>query len=100
MLLGSISCMYLLASFIRLLLGGETSTKTLSQLIDQHGNEYGWTLKLLLNCFGYACVIVPGLLIFQYTKRINYLKDGRGRCTVNVDIFFHKCDVMHLVVFP
>lgn len=79
MLMGSISCMYLLASLVRLLLGGETSALTLSQLIDQHGIEYGWTLKLLLNCIGYACIIVPGVLIFQYTKRTNYLKEGRSR---------------------
>lgn len=82
MLFGSLSCMYLLASFIRLLLGGERSTMTLAHLIDQHDIEYGWALKLLVNCFGYACVIVPGVLIYQYAKRINYLQEGRCECDV------------------
>lgn len=77
MLCGTLFVMYLLAGLIRLLLDGEQSALTLSQLIDQHAIEYGWLLKLLVNCFGYACVIVPGVLIYQYTKRIQYLKDGR-----------------------
>lgn len=77
LLVGTLLVMYVLAGFIRLLLDGEQTSLTLSQLIDQHAIEYGWLLKLLVNCFGYACVIVPGILIYQYTKRIQYLKDGR-----------------------
>lgn len=76
---GTIGCLYILANFIRLLLGGEDSTSTLSQLIDQHAIEYGWILKLMVNCFGYSCVFVPGILIYHYTKQINYT-DGRSKC--------------------
>lgn len=79
MIFGTLGCMFLLASYIRFLLGGDRSPLTLSQLIDQHAIEYGWLLKLMVNCFGYGCIIFPGLLIYQYTKRINYLTDGR--CT-------------------
>lgn len=77
LLVGTLLVMYMLAGIIRMLLDGEQDSLTLSQLIDQHAIEYGWLLKLLVNCFGYACVIVPGILIYQYTKRIQYLKDGR-----------------------
>lgn len=60
--------------FIRnVILDGTDSNLTLSQLIDQSHSDYGWILKILVNLFGYSCVIVPGLLIFQYTKRTQYL---------------------------
>lgn len=72
--LGTVGCFYILSNFIRLILGGEGSKLTLSQLIDQHAIEYGWMLKLLANCFGYLCVFVPGILIYHYTKNTKYLE--------------------------
>lgn len=77
MIFGTLGFMYLMASYIRYLLGGDHSPLTLSQLIDQHAIEYGWLLKLVVNCFGYGCIILPGILIYQYTKRIDYFADGR-----------------------
>lgn len=88
----SLACMYVLATILRSLLtiddssatGDATSAAvqpqqqlTLAQLIDRHAVESGWVLKLLVNCFGYACVVVPGVLIYQYATRIQYLKEGR-----------------------
>lgn len=72
--IGTLAIVHLSTNFLRnVILGGSESNLTLSQLIDQLNSEYGWILKILVNLFGYSCVIVPGLLIFQYTKRTQYL---------------------------
>ncbi|XP_055642004.1 adenosine 3'-phospho 5'-phosphosulfate transporter 1 [Toxorhynchites rutilus septentrionalis] len=47
---------------------------TLSQLIDKKSKEYSWLLRLSVNTLGYLCVIIPGLLIFKYTRKIKYLE--------------------------
>lgn len=47
---------------------------TLSQLIDKKSKEYSWLLRLFVNTLGYLCVIIPGLLIFKYTRKIKYLE--------------------------
>ncbi|XP_064550251.1 adenosine 3'-phospho 5'-phosphosulfate transporter 1 [Drosophila montana] len=49
---------------------------TLSQLIEAQSKDYAWLLKLLVNCFGYSCVFVPGYLIYKYVQRTNYLERG------------------------
>ncbi|KAJ6636436.1 Adenosine 3'-phospho 5'-phosphosulfate transporter 1 [Pseudolycoriella hygida] len=73
-IVGTLGIIHITTNFIRnIILGGFDSDLTLSQLIDQSNNEYGWILKILVNLFGYSCVIVPGLIIFQYTKRTHYL---------------------------
>lgn len=86
--MGTIGCLYILANFIRLLLGGEDSHLTLSQLIDGHAIEYGWILKLMVNCFGYSCVFVPGILIYLYTKKIKYIESGRSEYIIKKHIWF------------
>lgn len=59
-------------------LGGYDSHKTLSQLIESQSKDYSWILKLLINCFGYSFVFVPGFLICKYVQRTNYLeKNGK-----------------------
>lgn len=72
----SVAAVYVSANFLRLqLAGGEDSLLQLSltQLIDLHANHYGWALKFVVNCMGYACVFVPGILIYKYTQKIKYL---------------------------
>lgn len=46
---------------------------TLSQLIDRRSKEYSWLIRLSINTFGYLCVLIPGLLIYKYTRKIKYL---------------------------
>lgn len=73
-IIGTLGIVHLTTNLIRnVILGGSDSNLTLSQLIDQLNSDYGWILKILVNLFGYSCIIVPGLLIFQYTKRTQYL---------------------------
>uniref|UniRef100_A0A6B2EIF5 Adenosine 3'-phospho 5'-phosphosulfate transporter 1 n=1 Tax=Phlebotomus kandelakii TaxID=1109342 RepID=A0A6B2EIF5_9DIPT len=72
--IATLGCIHLLSNFMRLYFGGEYSNLTLSQLVDTHSKEYGWILKLALNCFGYSCIFLPGLLIYKYTKRVRYLE--------------------------
>ncbi|XP_061389465.1 adenosine 3'-phospho 5'-phosphosulfate transporter 1 [Musca vetustissima] len=63
------------SDILRTALGGDyESHRTLSQLVDAQAKEYSWILKLLVNCFGYSCVFVPGLLIYKYVQRTNYLE--------------------------
>lgn len=79
-IIGTLAIIHITTVFIRnVILDGADSNLTLSQLIDQLNSEYGWTLKILVNLFGYSCILVPGLLIFQYTKRTQYLdRCGNG----------------------
>lgn len=63
------------SDILRTALGGNYDThRTLSQLVDAQAKEYSWILKLLVNCFGYSCVFVPGFLIYKYVQRTNYLE--------------------------
>ncbi|XP_059611624.1 adenosine 3'-phospho 5'-phosphosulfate transporter 1 [Phlebotomus argentipes] len=79
-IIATLGCIHILSNFMRLYFGGEYSDLTLSQLVDTHAKEYGWILKLGLNCFGYSCIFLPGFLIYKYTKRVRYLeKSGEGR---------------------
>ncbi|KAJ8275373.1 hypothetical protein COCON_G00099980 [Conger conger] len=39
-----------------------------------------WMSRLLLNLLGYATILIPGYLLIQYFKRIDYLETGRGLC--------------------
>ncbi|XP_067884391.1 adenosine 3'-phospho 5'-phosphosulfate transporter 1 isoform X2 [Heterodontus francisci] len=39
-----------------------------------------WILRFFVNISGYATIILPGYLLVQYFKRINYLETGRGLC--------------------
>lgn len=77
--LSSVVTVYVASNVLRDLLGGNaagpsTTHLSLLQLIDQHAIEYGWILKFGVNCFGYACVFVPGILVYLYTQRIKYLE--------------------------
>lgn len=47
---------------------------SLSQIIETHPLEYRWALKFIVNCLGYNCILIPGILIYQYTKKIKYLE--------------------------
>ncbi|XP_058058354.1 adenosine 3'-phospho 5'-phosphosulfate transporter 1 [Anopheles bellator] len=47
---------------------------TLSQLIDRTSHQYSWLLRLSINLFGYLCILLPGVLIYKYTKRSKYLE--------------------------
>ena len=46
---------------------------TLTELIEKASPHYSWLVKLLVNCFGYSCIFVPGIIIYKYTKATNYL---------------------------
>lgn len=62
------------SDILRSTLGGYETHKTLSQLIEAQSKDYSWILKLIVNCFGYSCVFVPGFLIYKYVQRTNYLE--------------------------
>lgn len=71
----SIGTIYVVSNLLRAFLGDEPGSQlSLSQLIDAHDIQYGWMLKLLVNCFGYSCVFVPLILVYQYTQRVKYLE--------------------------
>ncbi|XP_037943004.1 adenosine 3'-phospho 5'-phosphosulfate transporter 1 [Teleopsis dalmanni] len=68
------------SDLLRISLGGYYTHDTLFQLVDSHAKEYSWLLKLLVNCFGYSCVFVPGFLIYKYVQRTNYLERSDKSC--------------------
>lgn len=70
----TIFIVHLTSNYLRSSLGGIDSNLTLSQLVEQYNKEYGWILKLFINCFGYSCVVLPGYLIYKYANRTNYLE--------------------------
>lgn len=74
--LGTLFSIYVLSNILRLYLTTDDAQIDLSltQLIEKHPLEYKWALKFIVNCFGYSCVFVPGILIYQYTKKTKYLE--------------------------
>lgn len=75
--LASLAAVYVSANFLRLHLAGEEDSLlklSLTQLIDLHADHYGWALKFVVNCMGYACIFVPGILIYRYAERVKYLE--------------------------
>lgn len=76
---------------------------TLSQLVEAQSKDYAWLLKLLVNCFGYSCVFVPGYLIYKYVQRTGYLERGNKsflHTAVNMCITgnssYDSVDVIHM----
>ncbi|XP_017010759.2 adenosine 3'-phospho 5'-phosphosulfate transporter 1 [Drosophila takahashii] len=73
----SLLVIHFFSDLLRASLGGYYNQDvTLSQLVESQSSDYAWLLKLLVNCFGYSCVFVPGYLIYKYVGRINYLERG------------------------
>ncbi|EDW44717.1 adenosine 3'-phospho 5'-phosphosulfate transporter 1 [Drosophila sechellia] len=73
----SLLVIHFFSDLLRASLGGYYNQDvTLSQLVESQSPDYAWFLKLLVNCFGYSCVFVPGYLIYKYVGRINYLERG------------------------
>lgn len=79
-ILGTLVSIYILSNILRLYLitehapSGAQFDLSLTQLIEQHPLDYRWALKFLVNCFGYSCIFIPGILIYQYTTKIKYLE--------------------------
>ncbi|XP_062126721.1 LOW QUALITY PROTEIN: adenosine 3'-phospho 5'-phosphosulfate transporter 1 [Drosophila sulfurigaster albostrigata] len=73
----SLLVIHFFSDLLRISLGGRyVVDMTLSQLVESQSKDYAWLLKLLVNCFGYSCVFVPGYLIYKYVQRSNYLERG------------------------
>ncbi|XP_017070884.2 adenosine 3'-phospho 5'-phosphosulfate transporter 1 [Drosophila eugracilis] len=73
----SLLVIHFFSDLLRASLGGYYNKDvTLSQLVESQSSDYAWLLKLIVNCFGYSCVFVPGYLIYKYVGRINYLEKG------------------------
>ncbi|XP_016961490.1 adenosine 3'-phospho 5'-phosphosulfate transporter 1 [Drosophila biarmipes] len=76
-IVGSLLVIHFFSDLLRASLGGYYNQDvTLSQLVESQSSDYAWFLKLLVNCFGYSCVFVPGYLIYKYVGRTNYLERG------------------------
>ncbi|XP_031636120.1 adenosine 3'-phospho 5'-phosphosulfate transporter 1 [Contarinia nasturtii] len=78
-ILKTLVSIYILSNILKLYLTdgntpGAQNDLSLTQLIELHPIEYRWALKFIVNCFGYSCIFVPGILIYQYTKRTKYLE--------------------------
>lgn len=78
-ILATLVSIYTISNILRLYLSndgvhGSQVELSLTQLIELHPLEYRWALKFIVNCFGYSCIFVPGILIYQYTKKIKYLE--------------------------
>ncbi|XP_022215921.2 adenosine 3'-phospho 5'-phosphosulfate transporter 1 isoform X2 [Drosophila obscura] len=73
----SLLVIHFFSDLLRASLGGfYTKDVTLSQLVEAQSSDYAWLLKLMVNCFGYSCVFVPGYLIYKYVARTGYLERG------------------------
>lgn len=60
--------------FYDFLVGDDTRNLTLSQLAEGVSKEYAWFLRLTINCIGYSALLIPGVLVFKYTKKTKYLE--------------------------
>lgn len=56
------------------LVGENQQNLTLSQLAEEVSKEYSWAIKLSINCIGYSALLIPGILIYKYTKATHYLE--------------------------
>ncbi|KAH8280133.1 hypothetical protein KR018_008838, partial [Drosophila ironensis] len=80
-ILVSLLVIHFFTDLLRASLGGSYSRDwTLSQLVEAQSSDYAWMLKLLVNCFGYSCVFVPGYMIYKYVGASNYLERGNKNC--------------------
>lgn len=52
---------------------GSNAGKSITQLIESHSSDYRWALKITINCIGYSCVFLPGILIYHYAEKTKYL---------------------------
>lgn len=103
-LVASLLVIHFFTDLLRASLAGSYALDvTLSQLIESQSSEYAWLLKLLVNCFGYSCVFVPGYLIYKYVQRTNYLERGNKtflHTAINMCITgnsnYESVDVIHL----
>lgn len=85
LILASLLVIHFFSDLMRVSLGGYYTHETLSQLINSQAKEYSWLLKLIINCFGYSCVFVPGYLIYKYVIHTNYL-EKTSRTTVHLAV--------------
>ncbi|KAM8703808.1 hypothetical protein ACLKA7_008441 [Drosophila subpalustris] len=100
----SLLVIHFFSDLLRISLGGNyLLDMTLSQLVEAQSKDYAWLLKLLVNCFGYSCVFVPGYLIYKYVQRTNYLERGNKtflHTAVNMCITgnssYEPVDVVHI----
>lgn len=85
---------HLIINFIRATLSDSTTIdQSLSQLIEQDSEDYSWIIRLIVNCFGYSCIFIPGILIYRYTKRIKYVeRSNRNFMTWAVKCCFNGSD--------
>lgn len=100
----SLLVIHFFSDLLRVSLGGDyLADMTLSQLVEAQSKDYAWLLKLLVNCFGYSCVFVPGYLIYKYVQRTGYLERGNKsflHTAVNMCITgnssYDSVDVIHI----
>lgn len=79
--LGTLLAVYFSVNIFYSLLAGENPQKlSLSELVEGVSKEYTWALRLIINCIGYSAVVVPGVLIYKYTKKTHYLERS-GKCS-------------------
>lgn len=100
----SLLVIHFFTDLLHVLLSGSSAVDaTLSQLIESQSSDYAWLLKLLVNCFGYSCVFLPGYLIYKYVQRTNYLERGNKtflHTAINMCITgnssYESVDVIHI----
>ncbi|GBP91749.1 Adenosine 3'-phospho 5'-phosphosulfate transporter 1 [Eumeta japonica] len=65
--------------------------QALQRAYDQSGalmvTEYSWLFRLLLNCIGYATVLLPGFLLYKYLDKINYFDKPTNSTWVSKTLF-------------
>lgn len=69
---------------------GKDNDKNLAQLLAEQKGQFSFALKLLVNCFGYACVFIPLFLVYKYTKKIKYVDRGGKLHTIKLFIVTSK----------
>jgi len=55
----------------------------------QNGIKDSWVIGLLINLLGYACVILPGLVVLKYIKASQYLEKSGENLTALWHYLFH-----------
>lgn len=73
--MGTFLSVNFVTSIIKELLAGPNKDVSLSKMLESSINkEYSWFIRLVINCIGYAAVIIPVILVSLYTKKIKYLE--------------------------
>lgn len=68
------------------------NNNNINEILGSSVNEYGWIIRLCINLLGYATILLPGYLIYNYVRCSKYLQRSDKGLIHNV---VHTCLIGH-----